>query len=838
LDAMVEYKAVDSMRFDIALQKVFLFGEANVLYEKIALSANYIELDLQNKTVFATGTKDSLDNLVGKPLFADGGQEFTSETMLYNFDTKKGKITNAITQEGDGYIHGKEIKMVNEDVVFIKKGKYTTCDLDDPHFHIEASKLKIIKNDKIITGPAYLAIENVPTPLVLPFGFFPNKEGKSNGIVIPTYGQHDGLGIFLQDGGYYFTVGDYVDVALLGDVYSRGSWGTKLNSNYKVKYKFNGRFNAEFTKIREGEPGFSYVNSDGTIGTYPIISNNFFVKWKHSQDSKARPGVSFSADVNLGSQNNFKNNLNSSTGNYLTNRFSSNIAYSKRFANNPFNYSINARHEQNNLDSSIFVTFPEVAVGMNRITPFARRVKVGKSKWYEKIGVSYLGKYRNQVKTTQEILFNNFNDAIPLMKNGFQHSIPITTQLKLLKYVSVNPSLTLGSRWYLKTEERTWDNDLVYDEDTNTWISDSLKSVIINDVNQFSATLEGTAGVSATTKIYGMYMFKSQKVKAIRHVLTPSVGFNYTPDYSNEKFGIYKSYISDNNDDNPLNNDTTQYSIYQNGIFSYPGNTKQNGIVSFKLRNNIEMKVASKKDTLTGEKKIKLIEILDFGSNYDMFKDSINWSPITISGSNNLGKGVSLRFNTTWDPYAIDSVETFSESGVYNDVKYNTSHFNETGNFLRFTGFSTNVNFNLKSKNDKGKKESKTGTEEELEHIINNPGAYVDFNIPWSLNLGYSFSYIKRFYDPIIQNTIDVSGDVRITDNWKVGFRTGYEFIKKEITYTTLNINRDLHCWELSANLVPFGQRKSYTITLRVKSSVLQDLKLNRTRQSQYNPNF
>ncbi|MBL4624209.1 MAG: LPS-assembly protein LptD, partial [Flavobacteriales bacterium] len=567
LDSKVEYSAVDSMRFDIAEQKVYLFGGAEVKYEGIALKADYIELSLDSKEVLATGVLDSTGKLAGKPEFVDGGQTFTSESMRYNFETKKGKITKAITQEGDGYIHGAQIKMMNDDVIFIKNGKYTTCSNENPHFHIEASKLKFIKNDKIVTGPAYLKIQNIPTPLAVPFGFFPNKETQTSGLIIPTYGESPGLGFFLNDGGYYLAINDFVDLALTGDIYSRGSWGLGLESDYSKRYKFDGYLDLTYSQFLQGEKD---INQSKT--------SNYFIRWKHKQDPKARPNSSFSADVNFGSSKNFQNNFNSNTQDFLTNTFKSNVSYNKSFAGKPFNLTLNGSHSQNSKDSSVTIVLPSATFTMSRIYPLKRAVKVGKDKWYEKIGINATAVMQNQVKTNEDTLTNYTSAMVGLMQNGAKITAPISTSFKLLKYLNFSPSINNSVVMYLQTTDRDW--QLVEDtNDTGELLGTYNGREAAIENNAFAAAYEGSFSSSLNTTIYGVFNYKLKHLKAIRHVMYPSATFNIKPDYSDEFWGYYDSYTRVENGEAT----EVDYSRFKGQIYGGPGSRSESGTIGLSL---------------------------------------------------------------------------------------------------------------------------------------------------------------------------------------------------------------------------------------------------------------
>jgi lipopolysaccharide assembly outer membrane protein LptD (OstA) len=804
LDSKVDYNATDSMRFDIANQKVYLFGEANVNYEGISLKANYIELSLSSKEVLATGVIDSAGKLAGKPEFLDGGQSFISDTMRYNFESKKGKITQAITQEGDGYIHGNQIKMMNDEVIFIKNGKYTTCSNENPHFHIEAGKLKFIKDDKIVTGPAYLKIQNIPTPLAVPFGFFPNQEKQTSGLIIPTYGESPGLGFFLNDGGYYFAINDFVDLALTGDIYSRGSWGLGLESDYSKRYKFKGNVDLTYAQFKQGEKEIDQSKT-----------SNYFIRWKHVQDRKARPNSNFSADVNFGSSKNFQNNFNSNAQDFLTNTFKSNVSYNKSFAGKPFNLTFNGSHSQNSKDSSVTIVLPSATFTMSRIYPLKRAVKVGQDRWYEKIGVNATAVMQNQVKTNEDTLTNYTGDMVDLMKNGAKVTAPISTSFKLLKYVNISPSINNSVVMYLQTNERDW--LLVADtNDTGELLGTYSGNVVSMDNNAFAAAYEGSFSTSLNTTIYGTFNYKFKRFKAIRHVMYPSATFNIKPDYSDDFWGYYDSYTQ------VLAGESTEvnYSRFTGQIYGGPGTGSESGTVSLSLRNTLDAKIIGLKDTTNVPKKVKLLDNLNFSTSYNVFADSLNWNPIRLYGKSRISNNMDIQVNSVFDPYAY----VISDAGV--GKRINKSYWEQFGSPANMTSLDLVVSFRLKSKVTDDNSEQKK-TKEELNIDGDN---FVDFNAPWTLNMSYRYNYSKPYVEEKITNTINFNGDVRITPKWKVGFRSGYDIESKQFNYTSLDIYRDLHCWELSFNIVPFGTRKSYSVDLRVKAPVLSDLKLSRKR--------
>lgn len=786
LDSKVKYKATDSIRFDMKTQQIFLFGKAEIYYEDIELKAEEIESNLDSNVVTAKGKQDTTGKFYGEPVFKQAQKEFNAHEIKYNFNSKKGLITDVKTQEGEGYIHGNKIYKNPDNVLYIKNGKYTTCNLAEPHYHFGATKLKVIPNDKIITGPADLFIENAPTPFAIPFGFFPNTNKQRSGIVIPEPGESAQFGFFMLNGGYYLYINEHLDAQLTGDFYSKGSWGTKFNSNYKNRYHFNGNVNLSYSVFKNSEEEFPDYSE----------RKDFFFRWRHNQDQKARPNSVFSANVNFGTTSNFVNNFNSTSNDYLSSTANSSISYTKKWSNSPFTLNLNASHSQNNLTKLITVRLPDVALNMARIYPLKSKNTIGNQKFYEKIGVGYAMNARNEV-TALDSLYN-INEPQYLtekFKNGMRHNIPINTSLKVFKYFSLTPSFNYSEIWYLKTINKNW--------------SDTSNTVITDTINGFSRGNSYSVSANLTTKVYGMYTFKSKKIKALRQVITPSVGLSYIP----ENTSGLRSYTDSSNT-------TYEYSIFKDGIYGTSHSAKA-GLLNFSLLQNFEMKVRNNKDTANPISKITLLDNLGFTTNYNMLADSFNWSNISINARTNIFKKINLNFNGTLDPYALDT----------NETRINKSHMSQEGGLGRLTNANLSVNFALRSKvNRKKEKESKFATEEELAYINSNLDDYIDFEIPWTLNIGYNVNYSKPTFEDskrVIQ-TLNFSGDLSLTKKWKVGFTSGYDFQNHKYTYTTLNLYRDLHCWEMSLQWIPIGVRQSYLFTIKVKSSILQDLKLTR----------
>lgn len=796
IESRVDYEALDSMKIDMVTEKVYLYGSAQVNYEDIQLNADYIELDLKNNTVFADGRPDSTGEMAGLPVFKEGTQEYDAERIRYNFDSKKGKITSVRTQEGEGFIKGNEVKKSGTDVMYIKNGYYTTCNLDEPHFSLATAKLKIIPGDKIITGPTVLKIDNIPTPLGLPFGFFPNKKGRSSGIVIPTYGDSRALGFFLRNGGFYWGISENFDAKITGDIYSLGSWGSALTTRYKKRYKYNGNVNISYTKRKEGFE---------ELPTYSEV-NNMFLRWNHAQDSKAKPGSRFSANVNLGSSSNFRNNINSFSNDYLTNTFQSSISYTNSFPTKPFNLTLSARHSQNTQSEQFNINLPDVSFNFSRQFPFKNFGKIGNEWWrsiYKNFGLSLRSEATNRL-TVQEnkLRLSEFGDLTQEFKNGIRHSIPLSTSFKLLKHATVSPSMSFSETWILSSIRKSVNGD---------------GTVVRDTIIGFERAAAASFNAALNTKLYSLYQYKKGKIAAIRHVMTPSVSFSFQPEISD---GIQRY-----TDTSGIVN---KYSIFEGSIYGTPSRTRS-GRVGFGLINNLEMKVRTDKDS-TGLKKIKLLENLGFSTSYNLSADSLNWAPISANGRTRIGKFLSFQFNGTLDPYGFVTDSLGRQSRVNRSAKETQDEW------LRLTNGSVAFNFRLTGKGKDGKKpnnapkKSKYATDDELEHINANLDQYIDFNIPWSLNVSYNIRYSKPTNTSNVTQTLNFNGDLSLTDNWKIGATSGWDFTNNDFSYTSLNINRDLHCWQLAVNWIPFGPRQSYNITLNVKSAVLQDLKLNRRR--------
>lgn len=766
--------AKDSINIDLKNKKIFLYGNAKILYKDIKIEAGFIEIDWNTNLITAKPKLDTLGKKIQIPFFKEGEESFNAEEIKYNLKSKKGIIKQIKAKEGEGFILGDKVKKTENDILYLKNGDFTTCDHDKPHFSIRSKKIKVIPGEKIITGPAYLRLFNFPTPLALPFGYFPNNQKKSTGLIFPSYGESANLGFFLKEGGYYFTLSDKADLSIKGDIYSKGSWGLKSLFRYKQRYKYSGNFDLSYGNIINSEKGFPDYS----------VKKDFFVRWNHKQDAKANPTLQFSANINAGSSTYHRNNTFNSNE-YLSNTFQSSVNLSKRWEGKPFSLSANLRHNQNTQTKIINLSLPDISFNMNRIFPFKNLGKKGKESWFHKIGVSYSGNLRNDVSIADSLLFSK--ESIKSFRNGIRHSIPISTSIKVLKYFTFSPRINYTERWYTNQINKSWN---------------STDSTIITDtLNKFTRAGEYNITAGLNTKIYGLVQFKKGKVKAIRHVITPNLSFSYKPDFANSQYGYYKNVQSSTGN-------TEEYSIMQNGIFGSPSKGKQGNII-LNISNILEAKLNSKKDTISSTKKIKIFENLNVGSSYNIFADSLNFNDINLNARTRFLDIIDFTFSSRYDPYVVN--ENFT-----NNV--NKFELFENGRLARFTNANTTVGLTI-SNNTFNKKKV-----EEKEK--NN-------KISWSFNANYSLNYNKGYRSSEFSDTIQTlnfSGDLKISDKWKLNFQSGYDFDTKELTYSSINIYRDLHCWEMILNLIPLGYHRSYTFTIRVKAAILQDLKLERKR--------
>ncbi len=780
LPSRIKYHARDTISVVADSQIVYLYGAATVEYEDLTLRADYIRIDMNSKEVTASGLQDTSGKVRGLPEFSQGDQQFRATSMRYNFDTKKGKINQVITSEGEGYIHGETVKKDAESNFFIKNGIYTTCNLDTPHFSITSNKLKVIKNDRIVTGPAYLSIENIPTPLAIPFGFFPNKTGRSSGVIFPGFGESAQRGFYFQRLGYYFGFSDYFNLALTTDLYTKGSYTLDATSSYRKRYRYNGNFRTSYAYTALGEKGLPDFSS----------RKDFFINWSHIQDPKANPYSTFSANVNAGTSQYYQNTI-ASQNNFLSNTFQSSVTWTRLFPDKPFNLTVAMNHWQNTITNDIRITLPDVSFGVSRFNPFKRKVQTGSVRWYEKIGSNYTMRATNSLETKDSLLFRE--SSLQEFQNGIQHNLPVTTSFSLLKYITLSPAINYNERWYFRTTDYEWNAD--------------LGKVDTLQVNGFKAARDYSVSVGMLTRIYGMFQYKRGPVAAIRHVMTPSASFNFRPDFSQEKYGYFKTTQID------TTGKTATYSIFQNNIYGGPSGGKF-GALSLSLDNNLEMKVRTETDSGTTLKKVKLLESLRFGASYNIIADSMKWSPVSFSGRTTFANKMIFTFGGSLNPYAYDE----------NNKYYNRYLIDETGKLFSLTSANAALNFSLAGKS---KSQQTKYSPRELNDLIGNPDNYLNFDIPFNLYVGYNLSYSKRGnLDATLTQSATFNGDLSLTPKWKIGFNSWFDLEAGKFTTFSTSIFRDLHCWEMRLNWVPFGGQESYNFQINVKSSMLQDLKL------------
>lgn len=813
IEAPIEYNAKDSIIVSFDGQKVFLYNEAKVSYQDIELTAYYIELDLETKQLYAEGLTDSIGELDQKPVFKQGGEEYEAETIRYNFETEKAFITKVVSAQGEGRILSDRTKKIGKDVFITEKAKYTTCDAEHPHFYLHLSKAKVIGNDKIITGPAYLVLEDFPIYFpFIPFGYFPNSPTYSSGILVPTYGEEQNRGFFLRDGGYYWAAGEYFDVAVRGDIYSRGSWGTKLHTNYRKRYKFSGGFDFKYAMNVYGEEG---------LDTYSR-SPQFQVTWSHSQDAKANPYRTFSASVNFSTSGYDKRNSLSSN-NYLRTQKSSSISYSRKFENTPFNMSMNLRHSQNSRDTTLTLSLPEMTFSMAKVYPFRKKKRVGALKFYEKFGINYTGNIKNTITAKEyEILDLAFPQD---WRNGIKHNIPISFPgFNLFNNINISPSIAYNEKWYFNKKNYT------YVEGGDFHNESGIPSTVrVDTITGLNRVYDYSYSLSASANIYGTYtpLNPDSKIKGIRHKFTPSASFSYRPDFGQEKFGYHQATQIDSSG-------TIRYfDVNRGGVYGGSPGMGASGAISLSLNNNLEMKVLDTKDTTKTDaeqsfKKVKIIDNLSAATSYNLIADSLNLAPISLRARTTIA-GVSINMGGVLDPYEVDENYRKIHKYVWNE----RNGIHKLGRLTR-----ANLSFGMSFKSKKGQEEADRNKDivEEQNLLQGGYEDYIDFNIPWDFGFDYSFSYSGpsgSSPNGRYTQTLGFRGNVNLTEKWRMSMNSNFDIMAKEFSFTTFNVSRDLHCWSMAFNFVPFGYMKSYSFTISAKSSMLKDLKLEK-RQSNY----
>ncbi|MBO8451611.1 MAG: LPS-assembly protein LptD [Bacteroidetes bacterium] len=817
--------------FSDGKRMIYYYGDVSVTYGTMKLTADYMEYDMQKQTVYARGTKDTTGAWVGQPTMEDGGKTYTMEEVRYNFETRKARITNMITQESEGILHGQNIKMMPDQSINITKGKYTVCDCEHPHYylHLTAAKVMTKPSQRTVFGPAYPVIEDVPLfPVVLPFGFIPKRPDRATGFLMPTFGEEASRGFFIRDVGMYFVIGDYFDLSLTGDIFTLGSWAVDVNSRYKVNYKCNGNFALTYSNDQTGEKG-----SEDFFQT-----RNFAVRWSHSQDSKANPGMSFSASVNFSSPSNNRYN-STSVEEALQNQISSSISWSKNWGGK-INLSVNALHSQSSRDSSYAFTLPNVTLSVSRFYPFKQKNRVGKKKFYEDFSLGYNTTLQNKInfkasEFNQPGFWDKFQNG---MTHNFQIGLPNFT---LFKYINFTPSISYSMNWFFRK------TDQVYNPET-----DSIEEVDSGMFNHFGATHNYSGGISASTRLYGLFNFgKHHKLQAIRHVITPSVSFSFSP----EKATYFNGYRTLNYVDNNGVAHSTDYNIYTGQLYSAPGRGKT-ASMSLTIGNNLEAKVRDLQDTTgTGTKKIKLIDNLSLNTGYNFLADSLNMSNIGISLSTSVFGKVGVSGNANFSPYAVvpTGERTYATVNRFNGSVYGWDKP------LRLTNASLSLSYSFSGE---GKINGNDGTAQAGGNPADNytriyyhpvtgeyiPGGwlyYMNPNAPWSVNLNYSFNYSRSYSAASYQlltnhrytQTLGISGNVKLTPALALNLTTGFDLMAMKMTTTQLSATYDLHCFNISVSWVPTGTWQSWSFRIAANAAALADL-LRFKKSNSYWDNF
>ena len=823
IETTIVYNSFDSIYMDLRKQSVRLFGDAKIVYGSIELEAAIIEINYATNIISASSFPDSTGKPVGKPVFKDGEEVYETDNMRYNFKTKKAIIDGVVTQQGEAIMQGDRVFKNQFDEMFIEHARYSTCNLPEPHFHIDASKIKVIPNKKVIAGPFHMRVNDIPLPIGFAFGMFPVPKQQTSGIVVPTYGEEKRRGFFLRNGGYYFAINEYFDLTLLGEIYSKGSYGLNMATSYNSRYKFNGQFNVRMNKQRAESEGDSTVVTD------------LWINWSHTP--KTRGTSRFSASVSAGTSSFNQNNPTGDLRNTLNQDFNSSVSYSKSFKGTPFNFSATSRMQQN-VNTGIFsLLLPDMAMNMNRIYPFKFGRTAARNP-LQKINLAWNMSGTNRVsnrplsspgfnvvgfdpRQQDTLKLNEIGKLLQRGQNGFQHRIPVTTSMSIFKYISLNPSINYEELWYFRSLKYTW--------------VEEQNAVKIDTIQGFSRAFSYNTGFSFDSRLYGIKYFKEgSKIQAIRHVMIPSMGMSFSPDFASDKFGYFQDVQIDSQ------GNRRRLSKYQNFVYGTPSQGAS-ATAFLNLSNNLEMKVKTAKDTTDEARKVMILENFSLNTAYNFLADSFQLAPLNFTARTRIfNQKLNVNFGTTVDPYIWQLDSVYFVNGIRTVVqrKRDILAWNTGRGLGQVTSarLALGANFSPKSKSkeERSSEFSRPTTPQEemqLEFMRNNPELYVDFNIPWTLNVNYNLAYSRVGYaDSRITQTIDFSGNITLTEKWNIGFRSGFDFQALDFTQTNFNITRDLHCWQLNFSWTPFGRFESYFLTINAKSSLLQDLKVNKQR--------
>ncbi len=819
----ISYHATDSAYFDIKNRKLYLVTDAVMEYDNVKVSADYICVDWSTNQLIAYGVRETkADSTRGKPVLTINDEPYLADTMIYDFKSRKGKMKNVRSRQGDGFLHGETVKRNTDESIFMKNGWYTTCNLEHPHYQINITKLKLIPNKQIVSGPAYLVVADVPTPLAIPFGFFPINKGQRNGILIPSFANEEspsGRGFGLLDGGYYFHLKDYADMKITGSIFSKGSWIGSVATNYVKRYRYNGGVSFKYGINKYGEP-HTYEQK---------ITKQFFFQWGHSINPLTHPGVSFNANVNLssgGSEGSYLRRNATNTTDFVNNEIRSNINFTKSFMKDKMRLTITADHSQNSLTHLVTASFPSGQFSISNIYPFRFGEHLGGQRWYEKVSTNYNLSFSNSLTSNDSTFYTRAQYHIDTLRkylrSALMHTIPLATSFNVLKYFNISPTITYRQRFYFNSIEKK-----LVEKGNSTGMGDSIYTSTIYGLK---APVDWDFGIGLSTRIFGKFNFYKTKLIAVRHIITPSLGFNYHPDYSDPKYGYYRKIGVEGD---TLRTKYNYYSIFSNGVYGSP-ELGRRASLSINIGNNFESKWKNKKDTITGTKKIVLLDILNFSSSYNFLADSLKLSDIGIQASTNILKRININFGSSFNPYAVDSSRN-------TEYKINRYLINSPAHKLaRLQSLNLGLVVSLNSESLK-KKKSNTGSERELNEVNNHLNNYIDFNIPWNLNFNYNFYYTAPYI--LIPNnstisrqrhSLSLNGDFSITPNWKLAGSIYMDPSKLQLQTVSLDLYRDLHCWDMRINIRPFGENRGFLFSLQAKSALLQQLKITRKFDSRY----
>ena len=828
IDAPVFYECTDSMVWS-RNGNAYLYGAGKVRYDKIELTANVIKMNMDSSVVHATGSIDTAGMSVGLPVFTDSGTPYESDQIRYNFKSKKGYINNVYTQQGDGFIMGGKAKKDSAGIFYSQDGMYTTCDAEHPHFYVKLTRAKVRPKKDVVSGPLYLVVEDVPLPLALPFGYFPFTSSYSSGIIMPTFGDETERGFYLRDGGYYFAISDKMDLRLTGEIFTKGSWGLGASSTYALRYRFSGSFDFSYLVTKNGEKGLP----DYAVG------KNFRLQWSHRQDPKFRPNSNFSASVNFATSSYERSNLNSLYNPVLNSQSmrTSSVSYSHSFPGIGLTVSATMNVAQNMQDSTLSLTLPNLNVSLSKKYPFKRKKRMGEERWYEKISLSYSGQLSNSIRTKEDKVLKS--NIIKDWRNGVKHNIPVSATFQLFDFINITPSFNYTERWYFQRVNQEWDY--------------AANKVARDTVYGFNRVYNYNLSLSANTTLYGFYQpagfMKNSRVQAVRHVFKPSVSFSYAPDFGAERYGYYETYVYT---DEKGEARTVEYSPYQGSLYGIPSRGKT-GSVSFSVSNNVEMKWRTKSDSI---RKISIIDELGASISYNLAAKSRPWSNLSTRLRLKLTKNYTFSFNATWATYAY----TFNDRGqVVVGDRTEWSY----GRFGRFQGMSQNLSYTFNNKTlTKIKNLFKGGDDEEEGDVVEDipeeekpdgkkkssslrsanadkaknadvdEDGYMPFKFPWNFTVSYGITMSENTAGKINVKTMrypykftqnmNFSGNIGISDNWRINFTSGYNFEYKKLTTTTVHISRDLHCFEMSCGIV-LSPYTSFNFSFRATSQMLAD---------------